>query len=358
MGDALAIKLVSAGKAMAEARAKRTKCEVERVEMRDGSATVRLQGTAPKLEYDILTVIREVGDGKDQDEKLEKADSLLAKGRLITKTHEINFDKTKTGWLADLQFPEKAAEAQAATERTKKIEKVKADAQELMQEYEWDAAKAKLLELQKVIAGDTDVAEMIEKIGEALKTRVAGRWFEQKDPDAKTDKKDVFVKLRASATASAKYFRELPILVARCVNGQPELLVIVNEVIDRTIWGTAKVGTAKGGVAKGRTAKGSTAKVGTAKGGIAKVSADDVSAAKVQYHFGEEPPEPLAANPSTDHQTLFFPEANKWMGRLVQRASDSLVIEIPLLDEGPKAVTFKLEGADKAIGNVLNACSK
>lgn len=357
-GDALARGLVSAGKALAEARVKRIKCEVESVEMRDSSATVRLRGTGPKLEYDMVTVIREVGSARDDDEKIEKADALLAKGPLITKKHEIKFVKTQTGWLADLQFPEKAAEEQVVTERNTKFEKAKTDAREHIQWYEWDEAKAKLLEAQKIIAGDTDIIEMIKKIDEALKTRIAGKWYEQKDPDATADKQNVYVKLRASTTVNARYFRDLPTLVARCVNGQLELLVVVNEVIDRSIWGIAKIDTAKVDTAKAGTAtKARKAKADAAKADAAKAAAAKVEPAKVLYHFGQDTPESVAVNPSTDRQTLFFPDAKKWMERLVQKASDSLVIEIPLLDEGPKAVTFKLEGADKAIDKVLNACS-
>jgi hypothetical protein len=357
-GDALGSGLISMKKVMTEARTKRTKCDVGSVEMRESSATVRMQCTAPKLEFDTLTVLREVGSVKDHDEQVEKADSLLAKGAPITKKHEINFVKTQTGWLADLQFPERAAQEQAAAERNKKFEKAKTDAQELIQWYEWDEAKEKLLEAQKIVPGDTDIIEMIKKIDEALKTRIAGKWYEQKDPDAAADKQNVYVKLRASANINARYFRELPTLVARCVNGQLELLIVVNEVIDRSIWGTDEVDTAKVSPAKAGPAKAGTAKAGTTKAGTAKVSTAKIEPAKVQYHFGEQPPESLVVNPSTDRQTLFFPDAKKWMARLVQKASDSLVIEIPLLDEGPKSVTFKLEGADKAIDKVLNACSK
>ncbi len=193
---------------------------------------------------------------------------------------------------------------------------LKREAFPLLDQYEFDRAKAKILDAQKLTPDDADLKTGLVAIDEMNATKVAGRWFKSSQRDAMTDRVNVSVRLPASDGIPTEYSEKRPFLIARCTKGKPDLLIQVDLVVGGDIY----------------------------------------SNAKASYRFDSEAPQTATMTTAEDHEGLFFKEPLKWFDRVVAHATGKLVVEVPLYGRVPVPVTFDLAGADTAIPPV-KACS-
>lgn len=254
-------------------------CEVQRVEVQPTTATVRLS--------------RKVADGAATD-------------------YVIAFVKVANEWKADYHLQQKEAGRKQARQAAE-------DAGKLIENHEWQKARAKFLEAQKLDpSGEEDWKKVFSGIDDMAARTVGGRWLSSVEKDAMTDKENVFMSLPASNEIETRFGGKRATLVARCIKGEPDLVINIDAIVDGGIYGGAKA----------------------------------------QYRFDAEPAQSTAMTTAEDHKGLFFREPRKWLRRVVEHTSAKLIVEIPLYARVPEAVTFDLTGADKAIPRVESACAK
>ena len=188
----------------------------------------------------------------------------------------------------------------------------------LSSQHDFQGAKAKIIEAQTLAPADPDLKAGLAWIEEMQGKLVAGQWLKETTRDAMTDKDNVFVTLAAANDVDAIGGNKRPTLTARCVKGDPSLLLSVDSVLD----------------------------------------VRSFPKTHVQYRFDSEPPLSVGVEGSTDMRAFFMDGASRWFDQLVTHASGRLVVEVPLFGRTPQPVTFQLAGADVAIRAVKAACPK
>ncbi len=229
-----------------------------------------------------------------------------------TAEYSILFVKTSNGWKADYHLPEKDRDRKRAREVDKEVG-------DLIENHEWRKARKKLLEIQALDPSrESEIKEGLDGIEKLAARTVAGRWLSTVEKDAMTDRENVYMKLPASNVIKTRYASKRAALVARCVKGEPDVLVQVDAIVNGSVYGKTKT----------------------------------------QFRFDAEPAQSITMTTAEDHKGLFFRQPKKWLRRLAEHSSGKLVVEIPLFGRVPEAVTFDLNGADKVIPQVEFACAK
>ena len=324
LGNALAAGLRPATRAVAEAAARRTECEVSEVSVEGDRATVTVQRTVPQLEGpDLLKKMGELSGMESHEARVEAAEAWYeGAAEKKIESRQLTFARQGDRWLVVYEL-RASAEAEAARakqeeERRAELAALRDEARELYRRERLPEARAKLEAARALDPEDATIEEELKAVQEAMAALVAGRWSKSEEKDRMTDHRNIYVRLPAEAPIGSGFTESTPVIMARCQEGSFSLYVSVGTMVD-TSW-------------------------------------RDRDRASVRYRFGEEPAERMKMSVSTDRKAVFFRDEEQWSQKLVEHDGAALALEVPLVLEGTAVITFDLTGAQKALELVQSAC--
>jgi hypothetical protein len=249
LAQGLQLALIPVAKAAIEARSATTQCKVTAAKIEPATATVWLQMTGPDVQVNPLSLLSEVASIEGHEGKVAKFLALYSSSKVSTRESELHFVKNGERWLADYQLPEKAALAKAAQARREQARQLLQEGMALFIATSYDDARAKLVEAKELAPEDADILDRLKDVDELLKSRLAGGWFGYAQTDAMTDRENRFARLHASTTLEGNFDEKRPTLIARCMQGRPELVMNADTMVDSETWGNTPVQYRLGGAA-------------------------------------------------------------------------------------------------------------
>jgi len=323
LAAAMKVALLPAIRAVAEARAAFTTCEVSAFTQRDGRATVTIRETTPKPPSESLAVgldrLGEVNKLDTHSARVKKAKEWFAQStEKMTAERSVVVVKTEAGWLVDLQLPEKAKQAADLKSRESQLESLLAGAAEALRDCGVTEARARLAEAERLMPDSPAIASGRVALEDRAKGCIGGKWYRTSKRDEMTDDLNVTVLLNSENEINGSYKSSKAVLVARCAERRLELFISTDSILDDTF----QVGL------EGR------------------------------YRFGNSKAERIVFSRSTDMKGAFFRNTEAWLTTLAAKKDEVLAIELPVYGTGPAVVQFKLSGFDKAITELAAGCPR
>lgn len=308
-------------KAVSQARAESTTCEVLSVAVTDGRATVTVRELAPSLGGQPSEGLERIGALQKLEShaaRVAKANEWFLKAEKLAVEHTVELIKTEAGWRVDLQLPEKA---KLAEEKAKRAASAKAALLKSVKELgdcNLSASKTLLEEARKLVPTDEELEPVAKQIEEFAPRCIGGRWIREVTKDAMTDDVNVVVVLRSDNEVKGRFDSSRGTIAGRCREKRLELYVSTEVMIDDTY---------------------------------------DVGVV-ARYRFNEEKATRVIFARSTDYHGAFFSNPKQWMTTLAARQDAILNVELPVFQSVPVVYRFTLAGADKAMVETLSACGQ
>lgn len=329
LGEAFAEGMRPAIRAVAEARAARTRCEVTSLTVEGTRAEVALTQEERRLtELAPLPLIKELNALEDHAARVARAGELLdASGTTHTEQVSMTFVKQGEQWVRRYQLRERAEAEREAKEREEQAERLKAErlttalatAREALELHHHEQAR-EAIELAAQIDPEADLSALRAELTEDLQEVLTGKWHMSEKVDKITDDHNVFLRLYAEEKVFTGFREELPTMIARCRERKLSLYVVVGGMIDASYY-------------------------------------DDYRA-RTRYRFDKEEAQRDRMDTSTDRESVFFRKEVEWMRRLSEREDQTFILEVPLYNKPAVLITFDLRGAREALTRVLTACGK
>lgn len=320
---AMKVALLPAMRAIAEARAVVTTCEMTGLTQTEGRATVTVKETTPKPPAENLAgSLERLGEISKLDThaaRVAKAKEWFAQSTdKVVIEHSVTVLKTESGWRVDLQLPEKAKEVADRKSREAMVEKLLKGAFEVLQDCDLARARARVDEAEKLMPGAPALATARETIEERATGCIGGKWYRTSKKDPMTDDMNVTVILSSENELAGSYKSSKAALVGRCVETRLELYISTDLHLDDTF----QVGV------EGR------------------------------YRFGTVKAERIVFTRSTDGNAAFFRNTGVWLTTLGAKKDEVLAVELPVYGKLAAVAQFNLAGADKAIAELISACGR
>lgn len=303
----LALGLVPAGKAIAEAEREFRTCSIKSVTIEGSTASVDVDLSAPRMDSTVaMAFVGELSALDTHEARVEAARAKFKEGEEYKESKTLKMRKEEGHWRIVYGIAGKEAFTKALEE-----------ALEHYKEGNWTKVRESLDALEKMPAKTDEFEEFTTLAQEKLAKLVGDSWEIDSETDSMTDARKVYLTLRSKPFQSSFGQEKSALLVLRCDGSSISLFASLDTTVRRE--------------------------------GLS-------DSTQVKLRFGKGEPIALTVGVGTSRDSVFF--EGDFLDRLSAHAGQELILEFYDYSKTRHLVTWQLAGADKAVERFEKECSQ